>query len=350
MTAFITVDEALRFKNAIYIDVRSPSEYKESTIVGAVNFPILNDEERAEVGTVYRKENHQKAISLGVKYASYKLPILYEQILDYQNKYEQIIFFCWRGGMRSRSVCDFLSMFNIPKVYQLVGGYKGYRKYIMDYFENKLDFFHFIMIHGLTGVGKTHILEDLSSEGMAVLNLEELAQNSGSVFGDIVFNGEPPSQKMFESKIFHKLFASMEKNIFVESESKRIGNVQIPEKIYRKMISGNHILINTSLDNRVKIILQDYIDHIDENKEKIVKALEHLRKKLGNEAVDNLLQKQSENAYTYIIKYLIEHYYDPLYQYSIDKYKEYDLEIYYEDIKTVAATLQDFVKSLKQQQ
>lgn len=347
MTDFITVDEAMCLKKTIFIDVRSPSEYAESTVVNAVNLPILNDEERAEVGTVYRNESHQKAISLGVKYASYKLPSLYDQILEYKKEYEHIVFFCWRGGMRSKSVCDFLSMFKIPQVYQLVGGYKAYRKFVMDYFENRLDAFHFIMIHGLTGVGKTYILEGLSSKGMPVLNLEDLAQNSGSVFGDIVFKGEQPSQKMFESKIFHMLFTATGKNIFVESESKRIGNVQIPDKIYQRMINGNHILVSTSLDNRVEIILQDYIDHLDTNGEKIRRALEHLRKRLGNEAVDNLLQKQSEKAYTYIIKYLIEHYYDPLYQYSIDKYKEYDLDIFYEDIENAVDKLLDFEKCLK---
>ncbi|SHI78567.1 tRNA 2-selenouridine synthase [Geosporobacter subterraneus DSM 17957] len=349
MTSLITIEEALKLKKAIFIDVRSPAEYAESTIVDAVNFPILNDEERAEIGTVYRRDSHQKAIRLGVKYASYKLPSLYDQIVDYQKEYEHIIFFCWRGGMRSKSVCNFLSMFNVPQVYQLAGGYKAYRKFIMDYFENHLDPYHFIMVHGLTGVGKTHILEGLSEKGLKVLNLEKLAQNSGSVFGDIVFKGSPPSQKMFESMIFHILYGAAEKNIFVESESKRIGNVQIPDKIYQRMVAGSHVLVNTSLENRVNIILKDYINHVEEKEEKIRKAIEHLRKRLGNEAVDHLLQKQSEKAYPYIIRYLIEYYYDPLYQYSIEKYKNYDLEIFYDNIENAIKELRDFEMSLKPQ-
>lgn len=347
MIDFVTVEECLSFKNALFIDVRSPSEYKEATIVNAINFPILTDAERAEVGTVYRKESHQKAISLGVKFASYKLPQLYDRTQEYIKKYDQIVFFCWRGGMRSKSVCNFLSMLKVPHVYQLVGGYKAYRKYIMDYFENELDAFRFVMVHGHTGVGKTHILEQLALGGMGVLNLEELAQNSGSVFGDIVFSGDIPTQKMFESRIFHTFYYSPNKTIFVESESKRIGNVQIPEKIYQRMVGGYHVLIETTMENRIHTILQDYNCHLIESENEIKKALENLRKRLGNEAIDILLLKLSQKEYRFIVEYLFENYYDPLYQYSIEKYRDYDLIINYIQIEEAVNQLIEFANNLE---
>ncbi|MFZ5966530.1 MAG: tRNA 2-selenouridine(34) synthase MnmH [Bacillota bacterium] len=346
----IDIEEGLKLKNALFIDVRSPFEYNESTITGAVNIPILTDEQREDVGSVYRKESQEKATEIGLKYASSKLTDIYTSVKAYRKQYDHIIIFCWRGGMRSKTVCSLLDMLNISNVYQLRGGYKRYRKFTVDYFENHIDQYSFITLHGLTGVGKTHILEKLSTLRIPVLNLEKIAKNSGSAFGDIVFEGSPPSQKMFESDIFHTLYFCESKFLFVESESKRIGNVQIPDSIYTKIINGHHILINTSLENRINIILGDYIKHLENNNEKIIKAIQCLRKRLGNETVDLLLKKIDQKEYIFVIEYLIEHYYDPLYKYSIEKYEHYDRILEYEDIEEVIPKLKDFYFNLMKMQ
>ncbi|QXM06090.1 tRNA 2-selenouridine(34) synthase MnmH [Crassaminicella indica] len=346
MLKVIDIEKALTRKNVLFIDVRSPSEFEDGTILGSINMPILDDEERAIVGTIYRKENPHEATLKGLSLVSTKLPNIYSTIKKYSMEYDEIVIFCWRGGMRSKSICNLLNMLNIDNVYQLKGGYKSYRKYVIDFLEDKVEQYKFIMIHGLTGVGKTHILDQLELIGEPVLNLEKLAKNSGSVFGDIVFTGKPPTQKMFESLIFHVLYSSKEKYIFVESESKRIGSVQVPESIYRRMVNGYHILIKTTFENRIEVILKDYANYLGINDSKIIASLNHLRKRLGNKAVNDLIDKVEQKDYTYVIKYLMEHYYDPLYNYSIQKYKNYDLVVDYEKIEEVIPILSDFGKSI----
>lgn len=342
----IHVEDSLKIKNKLFIDVRSPSEFQESTIPGAVNIPILDDEERAQVGTVYRQESPEKATILGLDFAAPKLSRIYGTIQEYARKYDAVIVFCWRGGMRSKSVCSFLDMLHVANIYQLVGGYKAYRKYVVDFLDQGIERFRFVMLHGLTGVGKTYILEKLKALGQPVLDLERMAQNSGSVFGDIVFEGTPPTQKTFESRIFDTLYAIKEDYVFVESESKRIGNVQVPDSLYNRMIGGFHILIHTSMENRIHTILQDYVEHLDGKNHKIINAILHLRKRLSNDVVSNLIGKIENKDYIYVIKYLFEHYYDPLYQYSIDKYKPYDLVIDYGTMEDAVTVLQNFVKTI----
>ncbi|WP_053957381.1 tRNA 2-selenouridine(34) synthase MnmH [Inediibacterium massiliense] len=344
MFTVIDIKEALALEKTLFIDVRSPSEYEDGTILGAINIPILDDSERAIIGTIYKKESKDKATVTGLNLVSHKLPNLYETIRAYSKEYDYIIIFCWRGGMRSRSVCNLLSMLDIPNIYQLKDGYKGYRRHVINYLENDILKYHFIVLHGVTGVGKTHILEELKKEDIPILNLEEMAQNSGSVFGDLVFEKKPPSQKNFESLLFHKMHSFKESYIFIESESKRIGNVQIPDHLYHHMMQKYHILIETNLENRVNVILKDYIHHLDQNHEKIKKSLDHLRKRLGNKWVDTLIQKVDEKNYSYVIEYLMKHYYDPLYKYSIEQY-EYDLVIEYKYIKEAVTKLKEFIKN-----
>ncbi|WZL74900.1 tRNA 2-selenouridine(34) synthase MnmH [Clostridiaceae bacterium 35-E11] len=338
----INIEKALEMQNVVFIDVRSPSEYKEATIYGAINIPILDDIERAMVGTIYRMESVEQATVEGLKYVAPKLPSIYAQIKEYSKKYDRVIIFCWRGGMRSKSTCDFLDMLRITNVYQLIGGYKAYRRYVVNFLKNSIDPYQFIMLHGLTGVGKTHILERLETIGYTVLNLERMAKNSGSVFGDIVFEGKPPSQKMFETYLFNCLYFTKNKYIFVESESKRIGSVQVPDSIYNQMISGYHILIHTTMNNRVEIILNDYVGTLERQDDKIKKAVHHLRKRLGNDPVDKLLKKIEQKDYISVIKYLIEYYYDPLYRYSIDKYEHYDLIIEYVNMDDAISQIIEF--------
>ncbi|QZY56807.1 tRNA 2-selenouridine(34) synthase MnmH [Crassaminicella profunda] len=346
MVKVIDVEKALTLKNTLFIDVRAPLEYEDGTILGAKNIPILDDEERAIVGTIYRQENPHEATVKGLDLVSTKLPNLYSTVKQYSMEYDHIVIFCWRGGMRSKSVCNLLTMLNIDNIYQLKDGYKSYRKYVIDFLENKIERYKFIMLHGLTGVGKTHILDQLEAIKEPVLNLEEIAKNSGSVFGDIVFSGKPPSQKTFESLIFHVLYNSKENYIFVESESKRVGSVMVPDAVYNQMVNGYHVLIKTTFENRIEVILKDYAKHLEVNHSKIVASLNHLRKKLGNESVNNLINKIEEKDYTYVIQYLMEHYYDPLYNYSIKKYENYDLVIDYEKMEDVIPILNDFINNM----
>ena len=347
MHNLIKIEEGLKLDNKIFIDVRSPAEYEEATIPGAINVPLLEDQERTAVGTVYRNESIEKAKQLGISFASHKLPEIFKLINQFHTENRIVIIFCWRGGMRSKSVCSFLNSLNLSRVYQLVGGYKAYRKFVVEYLENKPKFFRFLMLHGLTGVGKTHILEELKRMGESILNLENLANNSGSVFGNILFCEKSPSQKQFESYIFNELYHAKRKTIFVESESKRIGNVQIPEPLFEKMMNGYHILIKTDIENRIRIIKKDYVNSNQD--EKIIAAIGHLRKKVGHQLVEELILKIKNKVYDPVIRTLIDIYYDPLYKYSINKYEKYDLTVDYDIIAEVFPLLIEFSKSVEEE-
>ena len=341
----ISTKEALSLPNPIFIDLRSEDEFSEAHIPGAINIPILKNEERSEVGKIYRNKSIEEAKILGLHYASYKLEEIYRKVLGLKRKYDNIIIYCWRGGMRSRAFCNLLYTLGTKGVYQLIGGYKAYRKFVLDFMDNGIKKYKFIVLHGLTGVGKTIIINKLEGAKISTVNLEKLAQNSGSVFGDILFKGNPPSQKQFESLLFHKLYNTNNRLVVVESEGKRIGSISIPDSMVRLMEEGHHILIRTSLKNRIKNIHHEYVKedlHIDD---KLIKCINYLNKKLGNKNVDMLANKIHSKDYDFAIKYLINNYYDPLYKYSINKLDKFDLSIDYDNIDDAVISVKDFIVS-----
>lgn len=345
MVNLIHIEEALKSTNSIFIDVRSPSEYNDATIPGSINIPILNDEERAEVGQTYRHKSKEEAKLLGLHYASSKLTDFYSSILKLKEKHDHLIFFCWRGGLRSKSICNILNMLGIKTIYQLAGGYKAYRKFVLDYINSDLIKFKFITIHGLTGVGKTNILYKLEKDDIPTVNLEDLAKNSGSVFGNIFFQEDSPSQKQFESLLFNKLFFNNERYTALESESKRIGKVNIPNPFFDKMKDGYHILVNTNMRNRVENIYESYIKLQSDADPQIINSISHLKKRLGTETVNQLKDKIRNKDYYYVIEYLINNYYDPLYEYSINKIDNYDLVINYDKIDDAVNEIKLFIKN-----
>lgn len=339
----ISIEEALNLTDTIFVDVRSEDEFEEAHIPGAINMPILNNEERSEVGKIYRNESHEKAKLLGLRYASYKLEGMYSQISKLKKQYHNIIIYCWRGGMRSKSVCTVLRTLQAGNIYRLEGGYKNYRKFILNYLENHVSEFKFIVLHGLTGVGKTIIINELEKNNISVMNLEKFAENSGSVFGDLLFEDKSPSQKQFESLIFNNLYYNDKKYVIVESESKRIGSINVPDQVIKSMVVGYHILINTSMENRIQNIYNDYVKQDSDINHKLIKCIKHLNKRLGNENVKILVDKINLGDYEYVIEFLIKDYYDPLYKYSIERINKTDLIINYNKIDEATNAIEDFV-------
>lgn len=319
-------------KKVIMIDVRTKKEYSESHIPGAITLPILDDEERAEVGTIYKQVCTDQAKDIAIEYGSKKIPHINKMIKELMAKHgdSTIVMYCQRGGMRSGVLVTFLRAMGYVNVFQLDGGYKEYRNLVIDYLENSIDKFTFVTLHGHTGVGKTNILNKLEKMGYGVLNLERCANNAGSVFGNIVFRDEQPSQKQFENKIFSDLLATKQKYVFVESESRRIGKVTLPNGVYTKVISEIHILIDTSIDNRVKNIYGDYLSSKVDSEE-LKEPIRLLKKRLGTEGVNRLLDLIDKKEYEIVIKDLMIYYYDHLYIKSITKY-DYLETICYEEI------------------
>ena len=317
----INVEDALRLKNTIFIDVRTESEHNEDNILNAFNMPLFKDNEHNEVGTIYKMQGKHEAIQKGFDYVSYKLKDIYLQVTNLASEYENIVIYCARGGMRSGSVCNLLDSLGM-NIYKLEGGYKAYRNFVLNYLQTAMDVKQFIVVHGLTGVGKTDLLKMLEEKEIDIIDLEGMAQNSGSTFGFITFDEKPPSQKKFETKIFEKLYFSKTNYIFIESESKRVGHVSVPNEIYEGIVrDGYHMLLECSLENRVKRLCRDYIYEKDSTNIEVLRGcIEKFRKRLGHKKVDEYIKLLDEGKYEELVELYLVEYYDPLYMHSVDKY------------------------------
>lgn len=294
--------------NNVFIDVRSPKEFKEETIPGAINIPILNDEERKLVGTLYKNDSIASAKKTGIEVVSKKLPYIYERIEELSKEYDHIYMFCARGGFRSSSLVSFFQNINI-NVTKLQGGYKEYRAFIREELPRISKDLKLVVLYGNTGTGKTHILKHLKAKGMNILDLEGCANHRGSILGSVGL-GEANNQKMFESLLYEQLKDRNSNLVFTEGESKRIGIDIIPDFLFDKMTEGISIKITANMEKRVKVILKDYVNGADEE---LIEALNHMRNRLGNENIDNYIDLVKDKEYSPVIKDLFTDYYDPLY-------------------------------------
>ena len=337
----ITVEDAINMKDKVFIDIRSPSEFAKGSIPGAINIPILDDDERVDIGTIYMNKSPEEAKTKGIEYASTKLSSIYNQIYLLAEKHKNIILFCWRGGLRSDTVSGFLGALGV-NVYQLEGGYKKYRRYVIEYFSEDRFKQKFIVLHGYTGVGKTEILTRLKTLDIPTLDLEYLAKSSGSVFGKISYQNEKPvTQKTFEALIFETLRLNDNKYTVVESEGHRLGGVSLPENLWNAIVGGEHVLINTDLETRIKRLVDDYVIKISNCNSLLEDAIVHLRKKIGGKKVDQLISWIEKLEYSKVAEELVVNYYDPLYKHSIDNYN-YIMEINYADIGEAVDKIAEF--------
>lgn len=293
----------------VLIDVRSPKEYDEQTIPGSINIPILDDNEREIVGTTYVQESAQQAKRLGVEFVSKKLPYIYDKVLELNENYDNLIFFCYRGGLRSSVLVSVLKPLGINAI-KLNGGYKKYRKYVTKSLQEVIKDVKFVVLYGNTGTGKTDILKALKEEGMDVLDLERNANHRGSFFGSVGL-GIQTTQKMFESLLYKSLKERKSNIVFVEGESKRIGKDIIPDCIFNTMKNGIFIKINASLETRINNILKDYVHDTDDE---LIESLNLLRRSLGNKNIDQYIEMIKKSEYRKVIEEIMIKYYDPLYQ------------------------------------
>ncbi|ATW24223.1 tRNA 2-selenouridine(34) synthase MnmH [Candidatus Formimonas warabiya] len=345
MITDLDFDDSLKMPRPLYIDVRSEREYQEDHIPHSLNIPVFNDEERIQVGLIYKNEGPEKARKAGLNIVAPKLPQLVKTIEEAALG-KQLILYCWRGGLRSYSLATILDLMNI-RVFRLKGGYKRYRQWINNYFQQERFSFEVIVIHGLTGTGKTGVIQKLAHLGAGAVDLEALANNRGSVFGNVGLE-EQPSQKLFESRLWDELHKNQEKKfIIVECESKRIGKITIPLSLFRGMREGRHILLFDTIDNRVKRIISEY--HVDRYGKELIEALTRLKSRLGNETVASLSQMIEKENYASAVERLLIDYYDPLYQYPACPSREYDMSIPFSDISQTAAIIQKYLSTLERE-
>lgn len=301
-----------------FIDVRSPSEFSKETISGALNIPIFTDEEREKIGRTYKIDPRDKAKKLGVSIVSNKLPELYDQLLELKfSRDKNIILFCDKGGMRSTSLALLMHSIGVNINY-LKGGYNAYRKFIRRELPKVNDKITYIVLHGKTGSGKTVLLKKLDALGLDVLDLENAANHRGSLLGGVGL-GECNSTKQFESNIYHHLIKRQSNYIFVEAESKKIGRVYVPNCIHSKMKSGYHIYIDTPIQMRSKLLVDEYIK--DENSiDELINGMQYIKKHMSNDEVKWIIENLKNGEFQSVAKELMKNYYDPMYLHRSKKY------------------------------
>jgi tRNA 2-selenouridine synthase len=294
----------------IILDVRSPAEYEQGHIPGAVSFPLFTNEERALVGTCYKQQGREQAIELGFEIAGPKFIQFVRQAKQLAPD-RQVRVHCWRGGMRSGAVAWVLEMAGL-QVSVLEGGYKAFRRWVLSSFDVPKPI---LILGGMTGTGKTAILNELAAQGSQVLDLEDLASHRGSSYGSLGLPPQP-SNEQFENLIAVQWMAfDAAKPIWIEAESKRIGICRIPEPLFQQMDRSPVLEVNRSRAERLDALVEVY-GTADRNE--LITATERIRKRLGGlrtqQAIDLLHQNQLAAAFNIILDY-----YDKTYTYDLQR-------------------------------
>jgi tRNA 2-selenouridine synthase len=294
------------------IDVRAPIEFAEDHLPGAINLFVLNDEERSEVGTIYKQQSVFEARKVGAAMVSRNIAShLSSELKDKPGGYKPLIY-CWRGGQRSGAMATVLAQVGWP-VTLLEGGYKAFRKRVLNDLQTLPSQFTYRVLAGLTGTGKTEILHRLREQGEQVLDLEGLANHQGSLLGEPK-GGQGVSQKAFDTRLWHALSVmDPARPVWTEAESAKIGQVFCPKDLLQMLRASVRIEVVVPIDSRVRY-LNDRYDHWQSNPEALLDKLKWLNQRHGQAEVDawSALAKAGEGHA--FVKRLLESHYDPAYQ------------------------------------
>ncbi|WP_273852436.1 tRNA 2-selenouridine(34) synthase MnmH [Guptibacillus spartinae] len=307
----IDIDEVLH-KEMLLLDVRTPAEFEKFHIPGAINLPIFTNKEREVVGTTYKQKGTEAAKELGISIVSPKLPEFYKRAKEIASHREFAVY-CWRGGMRSKSLVTIFEMMGLS-CYQVEGGIRAYRQKVTAGLEDfALQTTPYLVLEGLTGTSKTEILMALEKKGYPIIDLEGLAAHRGSVFGRVDLPER--SQKEFEAKLYHQMIAIGETPYYIiESESKRLGNIIIPDFILEGKQKGTRIHVHAPLSYRIHTILNTY--HPEQHHEEITDAISKIEKRFSSEDKEVINQALETQDYACIIERLLLYYYDPRYEHK----------------------------------
>ena len=293
------------------IDVRSPLEFAEDHIVGAINCPVLSDLERQKVGTIYKKESSFKAKIIGSSLTAKNIAFHIENNFMEKKGSWQPLIYCWRGGQRSKAFSIVLSEVGW-RTNQLKGGYKEYRNQVINFLDNIGPKLKITLISGKTGSAKTKILKSIENEGGQILDLEGLANHKGSLLGKIP-DLIQPSQKFFESLIFNKIQnLNLKDKIYIEAESSKIGNIHIPKSIWKKMINSPRIEISANVELRTKFLVSDY-DYMCNDPTLINPIIKGLKNRLSKKLFDEWTNLIDRKKWFDLTKSFLENHYDPSY-------------------------------------
>lgn len=294
----------------VLLDVRSPGEYAHGHMPGALPFPLFSDEERARVGTLYKQTGPEAALQLGLELVGPKMAGFVRDAGTLAPG-KRLAVHCWRGGQRSQSVAWLLRTAGFDVV-TLEGGYKFYRRHVLDYFEQPV--FRFLVLGGSTGSGKTKVLQAMQALGEQILDLEAIAHHKGSAFGSI---GEAPQPtvEQFENNLFEAMRRlDPARPVWLENESRSIGRVFIPDGLWAQMSTAPLYTIEIPQEARLKNLLAGYVG-ID--KSELQAAFHKIQKKLGGQHLKTALEALERDDYAAAAEVALV-YYDKTYQHGID--------------------------------
>ncbi|GIO24533.1 tRNA 2-selenouridine(34) synthase MnmH [Oceanobacillus sp. J11TS1] len=295
------------------VDVRSPKEFAEFRIPGSINIPVFDDDERAEVGTIYKQVSPEAAKKKGLEIFSAKLP---EFIAQFQTLGKEKVVYCWRGGMRSKTAATVVDLMG-EHVSRLDGGIRSYRQWVV----KKLDELHstpkLYVLNGYTGSGKTILLQRLKQKGYPVIDLEGMANHRGSIFGQIGL--EPHNQKTFESLLVQELeHYNQSPYLLLEGESKRVGKVSLPLFLHEAKEAGMQLFIHLPLEKRIENILHEY--HPEEHQTQIIEAFQRIQKHIHTPVAKQIAEDLEQGNFSSAVELLLDYYYDPRYEHTLEQY------------------------------
>lgn len=328
-----------KHKDLPAFDVRSPGEYAHAHIPNVLSLPLFSDMERAEIGTAYKQQNRQIAVKIGLEYFRNKMLTIIDEVTSKfpLESYPKLLVHCWRGGMRSGAVAWLLSLYGY-ELYTLIGGYKSYRKWALLQFEKNYDC---QILGGYTGSGKTKILHQMKAKNLSILDLELLANHRGSAFGK---NKNPqPSQEQFENLLALELFHLQQNNFWLEDESRRIGDCNIPKSLWEHFRTKDVYFLDNDFEERLDNIVKEYSQ---DSKEKFENGILRIQKRLGPVATKTALMHLEKNEWRECFSILL-HYYDKYYSKSMQMNRNVEKQI--KKISVHQLSTQEIIDKLCQQ-
>ena len=299
------------------IDARSESEFALDHLPGAVNWPSLTDVERAEVGTLHKQQSAFDARKRGAALVAANIARHLEREMAGKSKDWAPLVYCWRGGKRSGSLALVLDQIGF-RTRVLVGGYREYRRAVIAALEQLPSALAFRVVCGPTGSGKSRLLQALAAEGAQVLDLEALANHRGSVLG-LVPGSFQPSQKAFDSAVWNALRGfDRARPVFVESESKKIGDLRVPEALIARMRASPCVWLELGLEQRVALLMTDYA-HFVTDPEALCSRLAALRELRGRQTVEGWQARVRAGDVATVVRDLLVSHYDPIYRQSLHR-------------------------------
>ena len=299
------------------IDARTPSEFAQDHVPGAISAPVLDDAQRAEVGTLYKQVSPFEAKKLGAALIAKNVAHHIDALFSKKPKTWRPLVYCWRGGKRSGAMAHILREVGWD-AQTLPGGYKAYRRWVVQQLDLAPQKFDFQVVHGPTGSGKSRLLAALRSAGAQVVDLEALAVHRGSVLGGLPDRPQP-SQKMFESLLLKELsLLDTARPVYVEGESKKIGQLQVPEALIARMRASPCVRLETDVETRVTLLLQEY-EFFLENQRDLYRQLDCLVSLHGREKIAEWKSLAERGQWREFVARLLTEHYDPAYRRSSHK-------------------------------